>query len=262
MEFQAIEYEIADDGVATITLNRPDAINAFNRQMLNDMSAVWQEIKADDGVRAVVVRGAGERGFCAGLDVRDPTARAAYGQPNPFQQRDPGEYIGAKANGVWKPIVCAVHGIVAGGASYWINEADIVICSENAQFFDPHVTYGLTSALEPIGLRWRMPLGEVLRWALMGLDERIGATRALQIGLVSEIVPNESLHSRAHEIAATIAAKPAVAVQGTVRAIWQSMDLGRSAAQAMGLAYTQLGNPIGTAEVQRDAVRRPEPRIR
>ncbi len=262
MAFEAINYETTDDGVATITLNRPEAINAFNRQMLNDMSAVWQEVKADDDVHAVVVRGAGDRGFCSGLDVRDPTARAAYGQPNPFQQRDPGEFIGAKANDVWKPIVCAVHGIVAGGASYWINESDIIICSEDAEFFDPHVTYGLTSSLEPIGLRWRMPIGEVLRWALMGLDERISAARAYEIGLVSEIVPNETLHARAHEIAATIAAKPSVATQGTVRAIWQSMDLGRTAAQTMGLAYTQLGNPIGTAQVQREAVQRPKPRIR
>ena len=66
-------------------------------------------------------------------------------------------------------MICAVHGMAAGGAQYWINESDIVVCSPDAQFFDPHVTFGMTTALEPIGMRWRAPLGEVLRWALMGM---------------------------------------------------------------------------------------------
>jgi enoyl-CoA hydratase/carnithine racemase len=259
--FETITYE-AEDGVATITLNRPEAINAFNRAMMHEMSQAWTLVREDDGVRAVVVCGAGDRGFCSGIDIKDATARVAHGTPNPFEQVDPGRFIGPKANQVWKPVVCAVHGLTAGGAFYWINESDIVICSDDAQFFDPHVSYGLTSALEPIGLRWRIPLGEVLRWALLGLDERIGAQRAHQIGLVSEVLPASELHARAQQLAQIIAAKPTVSTQGTVRAIWESMDLSRTVAQTMGLAYTQLGNPIGTAEVDRASVVRPKPTVR
>ena len=262
MGYEAITYELGNDHVATITLNRPEKLNAFNRVMLDEFVEVWAEVRENDGVHTAVIRAAGDRAFSAGLDVSDPLARAAATATVPFGQRDPGMSLGPKVNRVWKPVVCAVQGMAGGGAFYWINESDIVICSEDAQFFDPHVTYGMTSALEPIGLRWRIPLGEALRWALMGLDERMGAVRAHQIGLVSEIVPQEALWDRAHEIAAIIAAKPTVATQGTVRAIWDSLDVGRSQALGTGLAYVQLGNPIGETQVDRAAVVRPTPRVR
>jgi enoyl-CoA hydratase/carnithine racemase len=244
MQYEAIKYETGTDHVATITLNRPDKLNAFNRAMLDDFKRVWTEIKQDTNVHSVVLRAEG-RAFSAGLDVNDPMARANALSDNPFNDTDPAYYLGPKSNRVWKPVVCAVHGMAAGGAVYWINESDIVICSDDAQFFDPHVTYGMTSALEPIGLRMRAPLGEVLRWALMGTDERMSADRAFQIGLVSEITSRDDLWARAHEIAAIIAAKPSVATQGTVRAIWDSLDLGRGAAMRHGLSYTQIGNPLG-----------------
>jgi enoyl-CoA hydratase/carnithine racemase len=167
---------------------------------------------------------------------------------------DPGEYLGPKQNRLWKPVVAAVHGMCAGGAFYWINESDIVICSEDATFFDPHVTYGMVAALEPIGLRQRVPLPEVLRMALLGNDERIGAATALRISLVTEVTPLEQLWTRAHDLAAKIAAKPTSAVQGTTKAIWESLDVGRNAALQMGLKYCLLGNPYGTKEVDRNAV--------
>jgi enoyl-CoA hydratase/carnithine racemase len=261
MGFEAIKYETDGDHVATITLNRPEALNSFNRVMLDEFRQVWAEIRADFEVNAVVVRAEG-RAFSAGIDVKDRSARATAGSDNPFNDHDPGSYLGPKANQVWKPVICAVHGIAAGGALYWVNEADIVICSEDAQFFDPHVTYGMTSSLEPIGLSKRIPLGEALRWALMGLDERIGAERALQIGLVSEVTARDDLWPRAHEIASLIAAKPSVATQGTVKAIWESLDVGRTTALQRGLTYTQLGNPLGGEAELRGNVARPTPRIR
>jgi enoyl-CoA hydratase/carnithine racemase len=177
---------------------------------------------------------------------------------NPWSQLDPGLQLSPKQNQVWKPVVCAVHGMAAGGAFYWINESDIIICSEDAQFFDPHVTYGMTAALEPIGLTRRMPLGDVLRVALLGLDERMSATRALQVGLVTEVVPRADLWERARALALIVAAKPPAAIQGTVKAIWQSLDLGRNQALAMGVSYTLIGNPLGMAEVDRATVTRPQ----
>ncbi len=261
MPYEAITYETDSDHVATITLNRPDKLNAFNRAMLDDFHTVWAEIKRDTDVHTVVLRAEGTA-FSAGLDVKDPNARANAYSDNPFNDTEPAFYLGPKANRVWKPVICAVHGMVAGGAFYWINESDIVICSDDAEFFDPHVTYGMTSALEPIGLRMRIPLGEALRWALMGLDERMGADRALQIGLVSEITTRDSLSGRAHEIAATIAAKPSVATQGTVRAIWDSIDLGRSAAMHQALSYVQIGNPLGGEQALRQEAARPAPTVR
>jgi len=257
MDLTTVTYELSDH-VATVTLNRPDAMNSFNQAMLDDFARIWATARTDDDVHVVVLRAAGDRAFCTGVDVKEGIDR----HPNVWTQDDPGEHLSPKANQVWKPLVCAVHGMAAGGAFYWINEADIVICSEDATFFDPHVSYGMTSALEPIGLARRIPLGEVLRWALIGLDERISAQTALRVGLVSEVVPREELWEHADRLARIIAAKPPAAIQGTVRAIWESLDSTRTQALRTGLSYTQLGNPIGTAQVERSSLQRPKPTIR
>jgi enoyl-CoA hydratase/carnithine racemase len=239
--------------VLTLTLNRPERLNAFNQQMLDEFRDMWSKVRIMDELHVVVVRAAGDRAFSTGADVID----GIYHTSNVWHDEDPGTAIGPRANRCWKPLVVAVHGMCAAGAFYWLNEADIIICSDDAQFFDPHVNYGLTSALEPIGLARRIPLGEVLRWALMGLDERMSAARALQIGLVSEVLPRPQLWDRADQIAHLIAKKPSAAVQGTVRAIWESLDLGRTPALLAGMNYINIGNPIAKAEVDRATVEKP-----
>jgi enoyl-CoA hydratase/carnithine racemase len=139
-----------------------------------------------------------------------------------------------------------------------------VICSDDATFFDTHVSAGLVCALEPVGLMRRIGLGETLRMALMSNDERVGADTALRIGLVSEVVSGDRLWNRAHEIAAAIAAKPPSATQGTVKAIWESLDKPYRIAMEQGLIYTRLGNPLGTAELAAQKSEGParEPKIR
>ena len=256
--FETIEYCTGDDHVATITLNRPDRLNCFNQQMLDEFVEVWRMVREDDDVRVAVLRANGARAFSTGLDVV-----AGREQPvSPWDVTDPGLALSPKANGVWKPVVCAVHGMCAGGALYWVNESDIVICSDDATFFDPHVTYGMTAVYEPVDMARTVPMREALRMALLGLDERMSAERALQIGMVSEIVAGAELRSRAHEIAATIAAKPAVATSGTVKAFWQSLDMPRAQAHSVGIHYVQIGNPIGTAQVDRARTERPRWRLR
>jgi enoyl-CoA hydratase/carnithine racemase len=258
-QFQTILLEVdAADRVATITLNRPDALNAFNRTMCKEMAQAWQAVKADDSVNAVVLRAAGTRAFSAGLDLKTP-----YGQPgNVWNHEDPGEPLSPKWQKMWKPVVCAVQGMCTAGAFYFVNEADVVICSTDATFFDSHVSAGLVCALEPIGLMRRVGLGETLRIALMGNDERVSADTALRIGLVSEVVSPECLWDRAHEIAASIAAKPTSATQGTVKAIWESLDKPYRAALEQGLIYTRLGNPLGQAELAASRTTVTEPRVR
>jgi enoyl-CoA hydratase/carnithine racemase len=257
MDYTTITVDVADH-VATVTLNRPDRLNAFNQVMCDEFEHLWSRVRSDDAVHVVVLQAAGDRAFCTGVDVQEGIDTT----DNVWSQRDPGEQLGPKHNKVWKPVVAALHGMVAGGAFYWVNEADIVICSDDATFFDPHVSYGMTSALEPIGLARRVPLGEALRFALLGLDERMSAERAREIGLVSEVVTREQLRERAAEIARTIAAKPPAAVQGTVKAIWESLDMSRSGALQTGLTYTQLGNPIGTAQVDRAGFEKPQWKLR
>jgi enoyl-CoA hydratase/carnithine racemase len=257
-DFTTIRYETSPDKVATITLNRPEVLNAFDRQMCEEMREAWKLVKDDPEVNAAVLRAAGDRAFCAGLDTKK-----SYGQPDDiWNHEDPGELLSPKWQKVWKPVVCAVHGMCTAGAFYFLNEADIVICSPEATFFDSHVTYGMVCALEPVGLMRKAGLANTLRIALSGNDERVTAETALRIGLVTEIVERDQLWARAHEIAAGIAAKPTAATQGTVRAIWESLDRPYRAAMEQGLIYTRVGNPIGMADVAENPPPRTEPRYR
>jgi enoyl-CoA hydratase/carnithine racemase len=255
MSYETILFEQSEDKVATVTINRPEAFNSFNRKMCLEFREVWERIRLDESINAVVLRASPGRAFCPGVDVRDRSPEnSVLMYPDLFAQVDPGEYLGPKSNKLWKPVITAVHGMAAGGAFYWLNESDIVICSEEATFFDPHVTYGMVAALEPIGATRVMPLQQVLRMTLLGNDERIGAETALRISLVTEVVKLDALWTRAHELAAKVAAKPSIATQGSVRAIWESLDVSRAAALQRGMAYTQIGNATGTAQVDRNAV--------
>lgn len=254
MNYETILFNVKDH-VATITINRPGAMNSFTRRMMDEFEHAWRTIAETDDIHVSVLRAAPGRAFSTGVDVkaaREPDGAVMH--DNIWTARDPGDKLGPKANRCWKPVIAAVHGMCAGGAFYWINEVDIAIASEDATFFDPHVTYGMTAALEPIGLTYRLPLGDVLRMALLGNDERISAQTALRLGLVSEVVALDQLWPRAQALAEIVAAKPPAATAGTVRAIWESLEMPRSAALQTALKYCQLGNPIGTAQVDRFAV--------
>lgn len=240
MNHTTIEFDIADH-VATITLDRPDRLNAFDEAMANEMREAWATVRDTDDVHVAVLQANGDRAFCTGIDV---TGGAWWADQNIWNQSDPGIYLGARSNLVWKPVVCAVQGMCAGGGMYMVNESDIVIASSDATFFDPHANGGIVSALEPIGMLQRgVPLGDVLRWALMGTEERISAESALRLGLVTEVVPAADLRERAAEIAGEIAARNPIAIQGTVRAIWEATEMAPHMAKQNGMTYTHIGNP-------------------
>lgn len=234
-----------DAHIATVTLNRPEALNAFNQTMLDEFARLWRTCRMEDDIRVVILQAEGDRAFSTGVDRK----QGRFRHPNPWSEDDPGFFLGAKQNRVWKPLVCAVHGMVAGGAFYWLNEADVIICSEDATFFDPHTTYGMTSALEPLGLLRRIPMGEVLRLALFGLDERMSSSRAFQIGLVSEVLPRAELRPRARVLAERLAAKPPLAVQGTVKAIWDGYHMTVQGQREIPLLYPRLTNPVSKLEL-------------
>jgi len=235
-EYQTVLFELVD-GVATVTLHRPDVLNSFDQRMLDEFADVWRRCRLDDDVRVVVLRAAGERAFSTGVDRKAGRTR----HPNPWSADDPGFFLGAKQNRVWKPLICAVHGMCAGGAFYWVNEADVVICSSDATFFDPHTTYGMAAVFEPMAMLQRMPIGEVLRMSLMGAYERMSARRAHEIGLVQEVVPGDELAEAGRWVAETIASQPPLAVQTTVRAIWYAQELGYRQAIDVGKTLIQLG---------------------
>lgn len=257
MSYETLLVEVDADHVATVTINRPEAMNAFTATMMREFHVLWPRIQKDDAIHAVVLRAAPGRAFSTGADVKAAQTDPIVDFSRPLEQRDPGEFLGPKSNQCWKPVIGAVHGLCCAGAFYWINECDIVIASADAQFFDPHVSYGMVAAVEPIGLSYRIPYGEVMRMMLLGNDERVSAQTALRIGLVSEVIDDpEAMWARAHDLAAKIATKPPIATQGTVRAVWESQDLPRAAALLQGFKTPLIANAIGQSQLDHRALMR------
>ena len=246
--YETLTYD-ERDGVAWVTLNRPDVYNAFNAQMQHELQTVWRSLRRNDDVRVAVLTGAGEKAFCTGIDrtetmgdgTRPREERVVGSGSTPFMFDDPGRRICPKANHLWKPIIAAVRGMACGGAFYMLGEVEFIIAAETATFFDPHVTYGMTAAFEPTHMLQKMPFHEIMRLSLLGNYERLSAKRAHEVGLVSEVVPADKLREAAEWAAKIIASQPPLAIQGTVRAIWAARDLPRTQALSMAYAFVGLG---------------------
>jgi enoyl-CoA hydratase/carnithine racemase len=253
---ETVRYDV-EDGVAWVTLDRPEVMNAFDEQMQSELSEIWREMRGDDAVRVAVLTGAGDRAFCTGIDragiAGDGTAAGGVGfVGSPFHLDDPGAKLGPKSNDLWKPVIAAVNGIACGGAFYLLGECDILVAADTATFFDPHVTYGMPASYESMLMVGRMPLGEVLRMQLLGAAERMSARRALEIGLVSEVVPLQDLRQAAGRVARIIAESPPLAVQATLKAVWTAAEVGRRQALDLGYAFVAMGmTPESLAEGQR-----------
>ncbi len=267
------------DGVAWITLNRPEVLNAFNQQMQSELKAIWRGLRHNDDVRCAVITGAGDKAFCVGIDRGETMGQwqspADVGQSSvvpggeasssPWHFDDPGENIGPKANDLWKPVIAAVNGMACGGAFYILGEVEFIIAAEHATFFDPHTTYGMTACFESIHMLQKMPFHEVMRMALLGAHERISARHAHAIGLVSEVVAPDQLEGNAAWAAEAIASAPAIAIQGTVRSIWAAQDLPRRDALDMAKVLIQLGSDAESLFAGQQAYssgKRIEPRVR
>ena len=244
--FETITVEM-DGHVAWVTLDRPDALNAFTPTMQRELRTTWQAFRRDDDVRVVVLTAAGDKAFCVGIDRNEAEFTALddsdslYGTSNNFMYDDPGDDLGPKACDLWKPVIVAVNGMACGGAFYLLAEADVIISADHATYFDPHVTYGMAAVYEPMKMLQRMPLGEILRLSLLGSHERMTAETAHRIGLVSEVCPGDELHDRAKWVADAIASQPPVAVQATLRAIWAANDMGRLNALSMAPSILTTG---------------------
>ncbi len=232
-----IEREAAA-GVVLVTLDRPAKLNAIDLETAAELTSLWQELRYDENVRAAVLTGSGRRAFCTGIDRGAEVPQP----PSPYALDDPLLRIGPKANDLWKPVIAAVEGMACGGAFYLLGEAEFVVASREATFFDPHTTYGMVSAYEAIAMAQRMPYGEVARMSLMGTAERVSAERAYAVGLVSEVTEPGGAVASALRSAAVIAGYPTDAVQGTVRAVWSAKEAARTQAMAQAPALIALGN--------------------
>lgn len=218
------------DGIGWLILNRPDAGNAFDALMLDELESAWGDLDADPGVR-VIVNTANGKAFCTGMDMVQVARNKEAMRRHSRRTRDAELRISSWHCGVWKPVIAAVNGVCAGGGLHLVADADIVIAAEEATFVDPHVSAGQAVAYEAITLARKSPMEAITRMALCGKGERISARRAYELGMLSEVVPPDQLRATAGRLAAAIATNSPTAMRATKKALWHSLEVGMTQAR-------------------------------
>ncbi len=214
-----IEVERADQ-IATITINRPEALNALDAVRLELLLASIQATSADPGVRAIILTGAGDRAFAAGADVAAMRDMNAY-QALAFAKL--GQAVCHALESAPQPVIAAVNGFALGGGCEIALACDIRLCSENAVFGQPEVALGIPPGW---GGTQRLPriVGPGIAKELIYTGRRVAAQEALAIGLVNGVFPLEQLKESARELAARIAANAPVAVSFSKVAINRAFE--------------------------------------
>jgi len=235
---------VREKGIATITLNRPEALNAFNSQLGQDLRAATEEIKRDKGVRVVIITGAGDKAFCSGRDLKEYSEYGAT--PIEDWERRLGGGLPFGIIDVPQPVIAAVNGYAIAGGLELALACDVRIASERATFGLFEIRRGFFPGA---GATWRLaPLvGKGWAMELVLSGDTITAQVAERIGLVNRVVPHEKLMDSAHELAGKIASRSAPAVMLAKAAINQAMA-----------AYEQIGFNIcvalrALAETNQDA---------
>ena len=192
-----------EQGVATITLNRPDVLNSFNRRMARELQEALAAAATDDAVRAVLITGAG-RGFCAGQDLGEATSA----------KLDLGDIVKTSYNPIVlairemeKPVVCAVNGVAAGAGANLALACDIVVASEEASFIQSFSKVGLVPDTSGTFFLPRL-IGPARATALMFLAEKLSAQQAHEWGMVYQVVPLSVIMEKATSLARQLAAMP------------------------------------------------------
>ena len=202
------------DKIDVITINRPEALNALNSQVLDDLGAAFDSIDVNV-VRAVVLTGAGDKSFVAGADI---------GEMSTLTKAE-GEAFGKKGNDVFRkieefplPVIAAVNGFALGGGCEISMSCDIRICSENAMFGQPEVGLGITPGFGGTQRLARL-IGAGMAKQLIYTARNIKADEAYRIGLVNAVYPQEELLAAAEKMASQIAANAPIAVRACKKAI-------------------------------------------
>lgn len=219
-DFETLIYE-KEDGIASVTLNRPEALNVYNIQMRDDLYEVLSAIKDDDEVRVGIFKGAGERAFCAGADLSEFLTAPSPTEARRIRfERD----VWGLFLSIPQPLIAAVHGYVLGSGIEIALCCDIRIASDDAKFGLPEVGLGIIPAA---GATQTLPrtIGRARALEMLLTNRWIDAKEALQIGLVNKVVQREKLIETAEEIAGKIASHDPLAVRNAKQAVIRGLEL-------------------------------------
>jgi len=208
MEFKNTLYE-KSEGIATITINRPEALNALNEETINEILARLEDAKNDEGIRVIVVTGAGDRAFSAGADLKMMKGSSPM---RGTELSRIGQHMCDYIETLGKPVIAAINGYALGGGIELAMACDIRIASENAQIGQPEINVGLIPGW---GGTQRLPrfVGKGIAKEMIFTGKRIDAKTAERLGLVNAVVPADQLKAKVKELALELASKPPIAIK-------------------------------------------------
>jgi len=222
MDYQDVRYEVAD-GVATVTLSRPEVLNSFTRPMSAELQDALRRASEDASVRALLLTGAG-RGFCAGQDLAEAVPSDGSAPP-PIADIVRATYnpVVRAIRTIEKPVVCAVNGVAAGAGANLAIACDVVLAADSASFVQAFSKIGL---VPDTGGTFFLPrvVGMARATALMLLGDRLSAADAQAMGMIWRVVPAAQLMDEARALAARLASQPTRAFGLTKRLLNASLD--------------------------------------
>jgi enoyl-CoA hydratase len=237
-----------DGAVAVVTLNRPKVLNALNGQTLAELSTVMAELKADAGVRAIVLTGAGEKSFVAGADINELAKLSPVeGQAHARH----GQAIFDAIEQLGKPVIAAINGFALGGGCELAMACTIRIAADTARFGQPEINLGIIPGYAG---SQRLPrlVGKGIALEILLTGDMVGAQRAYEIGLVNRVVPAAELMAEAKKLAQTLAGKAPIAIRYILDAVNQGMDCPFAAAEYL---ETTLFGTIASSEDMREGTK-------
>ena len=219
----AVEFQL-ENRIATVTLNRPEAMNAVDPEMRALLHKTWERIRTDDEIWVTIITGAGEKAFCTGSDLKKTMPLDESFASQTFGPAIAGAGRMIDGLDMDKPLIAAVNGYAMGGGMELALACDIRICSENAQFALSEVKVG---SIPGSGGTQRLPRAVSLSNAMLMLltGDRVDAAEAYRIGLVSKVVPAAELLKAARDIAGRIAGNAPLSVRAVKRLARQGLDL-------------------------------------
>ncbi len=220
MSYETIEFSITE-GVAVLTLNRPDSLNSFNTQMHAEVRSALKEVKKDNSVRCLLLTGNG-RGFCAGQDLSDRNVAPGAEAPNLGESIEKNySPLLRTIRSLEMPVICAVNGVAAGAGANIAFACDIVLAAKSASFIQAFCKIGL---VPDCGGTWSLPrlVGPARAMALSMLGDKVSAEQAEQWGMIWKSVENESLMDEALSMAKHFATQPTKGLALIKRAIQAS----------------------------------------
>ena len=227
MDYEAIEYEIAEEGIGVLSLNRPRRYNSVSFQMMEELEAFWRDRMDDLDTHVIILRGNGERGFCAGLDMKEAMRMLPDMNTDQFYryQSRMGR-LNLAMRQVPQPIICAVHGPAAGLGFSFALASDVRIVSTDARFSAAYINVGLGGA--DMACSYFLPrlIGAGRAYEFMLTGNFMSAEEALSLGLASRMVGREDLMGTALELARTMNSKNPMGLWLTKEAINMNLDAG------------------------------------